>query len=206
MSSGSTKTRFKNSILELPFCCLYVWSVFFFFFSIVYVSPKRVLDVKTMDLKGVVFLVCHWATFLLTPFLTYIYGTFLSQSSKSVKNTKQLGRQHLKQVRKYLDLLFPCTCTTFYPWHFYPRVQASDFAYSQGCAKSQFFIYFGADRESTVGLSGGQSAPVPRGHVKKIVLASLFSQCGSNFFPFNCKNPPKFDRIESLKSPHGHPQ
>lgn len=156
-----------------------VWS--FFFLHCVCVTRED-LDVKTMDLKEVVFPVCHWATFLLTPFLTYSCGTFLSQSSKSVTNTKQLGRQHLTQVRKCLGFLFPCTCTTFYPQHFFPCVQASDFAYSQGCAKSQFFICFGADRESAVGLSGSQSAPVPQGHVKEIVLASLFSQCGSKYF------------------------
>lgn len=57
-----------------------------------------------------------------------------------------------------------------------------------------------------MGLSGGQSASVPQGHVKEIVFASLLSQCGSKYFPFNCKNPPQFDRIESLKSPHGYPQ
>lgn len=163
------------------------------------------LDDKTMDLKEVVFPVCHWVTFLLTPFLTYTCGTFLSQSSKSVNNTKQLGRQHLKQVRKCLDFLFPCTCTTFYPQHFFPCVQVWLCILMGVCQITNLHLFW-----SWQGIhSGSVWRPIcscASGPCQEIVLASLFSQCGSKYFPFNCKNPPKFDRIESLKSPHGPPQ
>lgn len=62
--------------------------------------------------------------------------------------------------------------------------------YSWGCTKSHFFSSCGSDRGSAVGLSGGQSAPVPQGHVKEIPRAfnsiifsvALLPRCGRKCF------------------------
>lgn len=52
-----------------------------------------------------------------------------------------------------------------------------------------------------------------QGHVKEIhrvfnfisFLVALLSRSDGKYFYFNCKTPPKFERIKSLKSLHGHP-